>query len=408
MNAEFLVLAAFFIVITGCVSTGYHTPAATIIENSKSSNDKSIGLVEGALPIAHMGLFDDNVVGKISAEMESNKERKIALRNVKSLLCDGRTPRYRPMFTVTVVVPKSGLRIPIDDAAKSKEKFLSLARLYLQKHFLNDFSEPILYNNNLVDFNPDLERYKQCYVSSKEYRKCGDFNASILTVPTSKKEALKEAYQKINYTPRFYSLQSADNLTNFGEQFLAFIFQNHSAILTPKISEAVFIDYFSNGNVGLSHQQITAEHQLPYDRLQEFSRHAQYVPADVGYKLEDGTQAYPLMLATLLDLAWLKRNFTFVMPKEVIEKVLVEKDIYGRIPSIDWQNYGYDDEGADRIKFSPSLALKNQDYLWSQILKAQNKVSESVNIDGSVNVLLEVSTDYFCAYGTPVTELQGQ
>ena len=115
--------------------------------------------------------------------------------------------------------------------------------------------------------------------------------------------------------------------------------------------------------------------------------------------MSDGSVANPLVIYHFDDLAVLKSEFAYKIPKEEIARLFGVSDPHGL------QYFGYN---FDSGKFAASLAIEHQGDAWSQVLTNQTEVTQTSQEDGSVTFEVKPSFEVFCKYGVPASSLIAQ
>lgn len=386
--------------LSACGTAGYKPLPLTPIDLAGGRTGANAGFVEDAIQIEAFNLFPNAVYDTIMLESKQTKDRAKALRNIQASICDSKKPRYQPTYKIQLVSPKSQPGLLVDQIGSAKDKFLKLSREYIQARFLDDASDVALAK---LDHNEDFENYQRCIVDENTNRKCGQFKARVPTSPSLVKEEYIDYYSKLKFTPMFRTFGRGETINHWREQFLAVVFpKDRLAVMTPKVGTIHQIIYNSSGEVAMSSTLVSSDSKA-FDESISFSRKVHFIPSANGYMV-NGLKQYPLKLASMHDLAFLKANFTFILPNEVIGQFMNLK-AEEVIETTDSQYYGFDSRSQ---KFSPSEAIKHSNYIWTNYLKNQTKVSEAVQASGLINYELELDLSIFCTYGTPITELLSQ
>lgn len=396
------------VLLAACATNSYRRIGA---EHVGQQDDAPIplGVVEDAARIGNLHYFDDAAYRKIAkAVLGYQSNRSKALEEVREAICDGKRARTIPSLSVNLILPKDPPGLPLDTASHARTEFMRLTRIYLKKWFLDEAADPRLLTDK---FNSDFGQYKENVIDTGGERKWANrrFGVVVPFAESSKRPDVEKYYRELTATILVPDMEHTDPVEWFPSRYYVATFfpKDHAVILAPKVSPLLiggwgFEKYGTEmtsmvtktGRVGddTSLQPFASEE----DTFNLRSR-AAYTVAENAWKLDDGTVVHPLLLSVLEDLALLKREFTFVLPKSVIES------LFSTYLAVDQQYYGRDYQSG---KFSAKLARDHSDAIWSRFLYNQTEVMESAQRDGSTKFTIKTDFTLFCTYAVPLTAIQ--
>lgn len=411
------------IAIASCVSAGLQTVRVDPDGSTATSGEeKPEGFIEDAATMGEFSLFSGQVNDKISQAMKE-KDPKIAFRAAQAVICDGKKPRYSPSYNVHLIIPKPPKGTAVDVAGQKREEFLKLVRLKLKEHFFEGAAGD---NNRHVTrerdgkYNHDFAGYLESKKEGIEEYKRHWFPLPIPVVFSRDSKSIESHYADMRLLPKLHN----PSLSLIWEDLYGVVIpKDRTVILVPRVFTFVTVQEKSEPQISIGSPRLNVYIPNGGGNLNFLSldRRPFFIVSDYGWKI-DGLKKwgeheglytdkplYPLRVASMSDLTFLKEYYTFMLPQESICRIMHPSQEDGS-EAVDCTNYkgadrnwGYDDSG----KFSPKKAINWKDEMWDRILKSQTSTKEAAEPDG---IRFEVGLDLslYCEYGTPISDLISQ
>lgn len=312
---------------------------------------------------------------------------------------------------------------PIDKITNSQKDFLFYARLYLKnRFFLTSGDKPVTRLKRLRGgvMNFEDHDFNQDYIGwmardDKEYG--SSLRNQHYDIPFLKSQNPKDAeklYSSLPYVPLFLEKRWIMDVNNpdfhIDQFFFSIISLNRSALLVSKAAPYLDVTYddqywksfFGNNpaprfGVGAIAESSDSLQALPTNPLNTYYNHGQVMTSEYGWQMKGHEPMYPLQVAYASDLNFLMEHYTFILSREILEKVFHIFD-----PLIQ-QYLGMD---FDTGKFVPSNAIDNRGLIWNEVLRRSSLLKEAPLGGGITEFTLTFDTGLFCRYGSPITDLQ--
>lgn len=375
--------------------------------SSTKNESQPNGFINDAMIVEQAPFFPDQVYAKMGETLNSDKELSTKLRDVQALICNGKAPRFTPSYSVHLIVPKVPWGLAIDVAAEMKTKTITTNRNFIRSEFLNKVSDSI-------GDNPSFKHYKEYIVensSDQAHWNGSGYDTPILLLPfmpSNNMNKIAESFAARRIQPQ--------------DHFLSLVFpKDRTALLVPRVIDAVNAQWILS-NYGSWHYEAPKVDIVGANLNNEF-----YVVSNNGWRLKGHEKigaVFPLHATQFSDLAFIKANYTFALPKDVICKISAHGG--GKVDCRDEdemtkhryndRDWGYDVKnsisktGSPVVEelFSPTLALNQRTFMWERIFQSQTSVKEAAQPDESIRFELSLNMGLFCQYGTPITELQSR
>ncbi len=398
-------IAVLFLLLTAPAhASKYDLISAEKVSTAGSDENKDI--VVDAMKVNQIFLAP-NSVGKKMAELAS-KEGPNTYRDIQALWCSGTKAKFKSELKIVAVPPTPPPGIPMDKVAAARKRFIDIARRFLKERYLYEFSNT-QFSGQSAPINPDYDAYKRYVLDTEGERKFTNrFNVEIPFAPVSTKKNLITFYKQIRNLPSFSAMRwdkLGDTIDHAATNFL-FLFLPHEnvALLFPKAAATYHAEYGGGNGTEVAGKLafVSSDTLERSDSLQIFYKSVSYMPSTIGWKIKDLPEAiYPLQFTIAEDLAFLRANYTFIVPVEAANK------IFGNIEDQNIEQYvGYSKNGEGKLTHDISLTIENSDFLWRGMLAANTSVTQSDQADGSVSFKVELDTP--CKYMVPLADLQSR
>lgn len=367
-----------------------------------------VGIVEDAMRMESTPIFDEATYHRIENSVKGVKDLAEAQVKIRDAVCDGTNPRSQPKLTVRLILSKPMKGEALDVVAERNRVFINEAKIYLKQFWLNEGSRP---NIATQKYNSDFEMYKTDIVDTNLERKWAShrFSAGVPFITGNTAKDAEKYFAQSHATPNLRPIeQTGPNEWFPGRSFLSLAFPNHTYVMSNKVSDFLISVWGQNVYGTEMETEIAHDVQLgPMTTFRYFGMSdgfnyrntALYQPSSNSWKLSDGSIANPLVMSHFDDLAVLKSEFSFRIPKEELAR------LFGARSAFNLQYFGYN---YDTEKFAASQAIAHQDYIWQHVLANQTEVTQTSQEDGSVTFELRPSFELFCKYGVPASSLIAQ
>lgn len=406
-NSSSIALALLLIAPATSYGSEYDLIPAEKVSATKGDENKDLAV--DAMRVQHLFVFP-NAIGSKMTEMATKGDAD-AFGKIQGLFCDGKRPRSKAEMKIILVPPTPPKGQSIEKVANLKKRFIELAKRYLKEGYFFELANTEFSGADKT--NPDFANYKRYVLDSGYERKYTNrFSTTIPFVPAQKKKPIVEFYKSVKFMPSLSSMRWDDpwDTIEHAQTNLLFIFLPSESItlLLPK-AVAIYKGEWGHGNKGTEVKGgigfASSDSLETSDSLQTFYRNANYMASETEWKLKElpENSIFPLQLSNAEDLAFLKKNYSFILPVDVAKKVfgdLDEKDIT--------QYVGYTKDDAGKLTFSSSLAIEHTDFLWQGVLAAQTKITQADQSDGTIVFDLTLDMDLACKYMVPLADMQSR
>ena len=404
-----IISLALAISMTGCATNSYRrveVEPVKVVPDYKGVT--SVGIVEDAMRLESTPIFDQATYQRIENAAKAAKDLPSLQTKIRDAVCDGEKPRSQPKLTVRFILSRPMKGEALDVVAERNRVFIDEAKIYLKQFWLNDGSRPDIAKQK---YNSDFEMYKTDIVDTNLERKWAShrFSAGVPFITGNTAKDAEKYFASAHATPNLRPIeQTGPNEWFPGRSFLSLAFPNHTFVMSSKVSD--FLVSVWGQDVYGTEMKVEIAHDVQLEPMTTFMyfgmsdgfnyrNTALYTPSKSSWKLTDGSIANPLVMSHFDDLAVLKSEFSFRIPKEELAR------LFGARSSFALQYFGYN---YDTEKFAASQAITHQDYIWQHVLANQTEVTQTSQEDGSVTFELRPSFELFCKYGMPASSLIAQ
>lgn len=406
-NATKIILFITTFSIIGCASNSYHRIEAEPVKlKANYKGIKPAGLVEDAMRIETMPLFDGSTYERIESAAQSSDDIASAQLKIRDAVCDEAKAR-QPKLTIHLILNKPMKGQALDVVEEKNRLIVNQVELYLKQYWLDEGSRTDLMS---LSYNSDFEMYQKNMVETDMERKSADQRISV-GIPFITGDSFNDAikyFKQAHATPNLRPFEQTGPTQWFpSKSFLSLAFKDHEFVLSNKVSDFVVTTwghevYGTEMKTEIGHD-VQLEPSTTFENFggsdgTNFRKSSHYKPSASSWKLADGTIANPLVIYYFDDLAILKSEFVFKVPKEELEH------LFGITSANELQYFGYDLNSGD---FSASLALEHQAYAWSQMLGVSTQISQTDKKDNWIT--FEVKPRFiepFCKWTVPVSTLK--